>query len=230
MSANSPENEKDSAPLADTLIYVIGPHRLQNELMASFIEREVGTRCLTEECPPPIPPMDDEGQAPPKLVLWDCLGKDCDTLLDELESDASEMLSRDLLALFNVGSGAGIEEKAVLLGVRGFFYEKDTQEQFVKGVRAVLDGALWLPKGIMTKNQPDSNQWDISSRKDSTVLTRREIEILSLVAVGAKNDQIADQLYISPNTVKTHIYNIYKKINVPNRLQAALWAVKHLQK
>ena len=49
-----------------------------------------------------------------------------------------------------------------------------------------------------------------------------------LVSAGAKNEQIAEELHISPNTVKTHIYNIFKKIGVPNRLQAALWAVKNL--
>jgi DNA-binding CsgD family transcriptional regulator len=49
-----------------------------------------------------------------------------------------------------------------------------------------------------------------------------------MISVGAKNEEIADKLFISPNTVKTHIYNIFKKIDVPNRLQAALWAAKHL--
>ena len=49
-----------------------------------------------------------------------------------------------------------------------------------------------------------------------------------MVAVGVKNEEIADRLCISPHTVKTHIYNIFKKIGVPNRLQAALWAAQNL--
>jgi DNA-binding CsgD family transcriptional regulator len=49
-----------------------------------------------------------------------------------------------------------------------------------------------------------------------------------MIAVGATNDEIADKLFISPHTVKTHLYRIFKKINVPNRVQAALWAAKNL--
>jgi DNA-binding CsgD family transcriptional regulator len=63
---------------------------------------------------------------------------------------------------------------------------------------------------------------------DVAGLTPREVEILAMVAVGAKNEEIAEKLYISPHTVKTHIYNIFKKIDVPNRLQAALWAASNL--
>jgi len=63
---------------------------------------------------------------------------------------------------------------------------------------------------------------------DTTGLTPREMEILAMVAAGAKNEAIADKLCISPHTVKTHVYNIFKKIDVPNRLQAALWAAKNL--
>jgi DNA-binding CsgD family transcriptional regulator len=49
-----------------------------------------------------------------------------------------------------------------------------------------------------------------------------------MVVSGATNEEIAARICISPHTVKTHIYNIFKKIKVPNRLQAALWAAKNL--
>ena len=59
-------------------------------------------------------------------------------------------------------------------------------------------------------------------------LTRRETEILALIAAGHTNEEMAEKLFISPHTVKTHVYNIFQKIAVPNRLQAALWAAKNL--
>ncbi len=59
-------------------------------------------------------------------------------------------------------------------------------------------------------------------------LTPREREILELIARGASNRQIADGLYISTHTVKTHLHNIFQKIDVTGRLQAALWAAKYL--
>jgi LuxR family transcriptional regulator of csgAB operon len=68
-----------------------------------------------------------------------------------------------------------------------------------------------------------------SINNNFTILSRRETEILGMVAVGAKNDEIANKLCISPHTVKTHLYNIYKKIHVGDRLQAVLWAAKHLK-
>ena len=62
----------------------------------------------------------------------------------------------------------------------------------------------------------------------NATLTRREAEILARVAIGWTNEEIAGRLNISRHTVKTHLYRVYKKINVDNRFQASLWAAKNL--
>jgi DNA-binding CsgD family transcriptional regulator len=59
-------------------------------------------------------------------------------------------------------------------------------------------------------------------------LTRQELKVIMLIASGFRNAEIGKKLFISENTVKTHINRLFKKINVKNRLQAALWAAKHL--
>jgi DNA-binding CsgD family transcriptional regulator len=72
----------------------------------------------------------------------------------------------------------------------------------------------------------DSEPAAVRSQRLST-LTAREKEILSLLSSGLINRQIASRLGISPHTVKSHIYNIYKKINVTNRQQASLWFIEN---
>ena len=81
---------------------------------------------------------------------------------------------------------------------------------------------------MMTKCIFEGTDKDKSSKSISEKLTQRQIQILALIAVGATNDDISDKLCISPHTVKNHLYRIFKKINVPNRVQAALWAAGNL--
>ena len=63
----------------------------------------------------------------------------------------------------------------------------------------------------------------------SPELTHREREILKKLMLGASNVEIANLLFISENTVKTHIYNLFRKISVKNRTQAVFWANQNLQ-
>jgi LuxR family transcriptional regulator of csgAB operon len=225
-SSEKVENELASA---EKIIYIIGPFRVQNELMCSFLEEQSGARCLTAENLRAIVGYEEKGEFLSRLILLDCLGKNPEDLLVELVSiSKKEIFSRDLIALFNLSPGLRIEEEAVMRGVRGFFYARDPLDRFQKGIRAIFKGELWLSRQIMTRFILENRSQRRLSTTKSANLTRRESEILHMIAEGTKNAEIATRLYISPHTVKTHLYNIYKKIKVSNRLEAAFWATDNL--
>jgi DNA-binding CsgD family transcriptional regulator len=222
------EKVNGMVPLTDKSIYIIGPMKLQNALMAFYLHQATGAKCLSVEYLSDIKFIDNENMGHQKLVLLDCLGKNPGSYLFEFEGNSHSLPSQDLVGLFNIRPGLGIEKKILARGIRGFFYEQDPLEKFPKGVRTMFNGEIWLSRKIMTDYILKGGDYDFSSKKNESILTPREKEIVSMIAAGAANSYIADKLCISCNTVKTHLYHIFKKINVPNRLQAALWAAKNL--
>ena len=73
-----------------------------------------------------------------------------------------------------------------------------------------------------------SNEKCYTDIRSQNNLTRREIQILNMITTGAKNIEIAENLCVSVHTIKTHIYHIYKKIDVNNRMEAVQWAYSNL--
>ncbi|MGC9401722.1 LuxR C-terminal-related transcriptional regulator [Vibrio genomosp. F10] len=111
----------------------------------------------------------------------------------------------------------------------GVFYVDDNIDNFVKGMTKILQNEMWLSRRFAQ----DYIQYFRGSRqytgtREFASLTKREKQIIQLLGHGASNMQIADKLFVSENTVKTHLHNIFKKINAKNRLQALLWANNHI--
>ncbi len=210
-------------------IYIVGPMKLQNSLMATFLEQATGIKCDAVEDASCIPDRENGGSNKKRLILWDCMGSDLEACLRALSRTGSTRLDEDLLSLFNVRRGEPREEESLTQGVRGFFYQGDSVDQFMKGIHAMLNGELWLSRKIMTRYILDNHRQSLPPNKDEVkILTPREKQILTMVAQGASNDTISDQLCISQHTVKTHLYRIFRKIHVSNRLQAALWGAKNM--
>lgn len=109
--------------------------------------------------------------------------------------------------------------------IRGLFYRDESLDIFLKGFKAILNGEIWVPREVLLRwvslQHPVKENLSLS-------LSDREVTVLKLLTDDFSNKDISEKLYISCNTVKTHLYNIYKKINVGNRTQAAKWARMHL--
>ncbi|MGI5902366.1 MAG: response regulator [Desulfitobacteriia bacterium] len=109
------------------------------------------------------------------------------------------------------------------LGVAGYLLKDVVPETLVESIRKVYAGEPILAPTVTEKllDQLSNNQ-----PKDHFGLSKRELEILSYVVKGASNKDIGTTLFISEKTVKNHLSNIFRKLEVEDRTQAALKAVK----
>lgn len=109
-------------------------------------------------------------------------------------------------------------------GAAGYVLKDDTPEMLIKAIRAVADGKEWVSPRVASilvksvRNAPD---------RPAARLTRREMDVLRLMAAGYKNDEIAEALVITVQTVKNHVRSILRKLGVDSRVEAVLYAISH---
>ena len=123
-------------------------------------------------------------------------------------------------------------------GIRGFFRFSLDQEQLIKCIRVVAQGELWLEaklitpvfdefiKEFMKRQNLLKSLTELKTEKLET-LSQREMEILELISHSMTNEEIAEKLFLSPKTVKTHLRNIFSKSGMRNRVEAALVYTRH---
>ena len=135
------------------------------------------------------------------------------TLLDQLDEQTP-------VALVNIAPEQAEQLVDKHPAIRGVFYSHATREHLLDGIQVLLEGGDWLPR-VLTERL--LSQWrrmrQLAGSKPS--LTLREREILSLAGKGLSNAEIAEQLCLSPHTIKSHIHNLLRKIGASNRAEAA---------
>ena len=217
----------DPSPTA--FINVVGRNMLQNELLLSFLKKEIGLKGASFPRLESITKIDAHEPAIPQLLILDCKHVDMKNLWTDIRSWNCSNSSPCYFVLCNAIADSVFEKKAMDSGIQGIFYNNDPLPLIAKGICAVLQGDLWYSRKAMTKCLMEAKSLaDSSTHPAASSLTFREKEILACIASGYTGKAIADEFCISAHTVKTHIYNLYRKINVNNRLQASLWATKYL--
>lgn len=116
--------------------------------------------------------------------------------------------------------------KAVDIGANGYILKDSGSEELKKAINAIVNNDSYIQANLIPALNSRLINRDIDQEKLET-LTKRELEILTQVAGGMFNKEIAINLNISERTVKNHISNIFKKIDVSDRTQAAVFAIRN---
>ena len=116
--------------------------------------------------------------------------------------------------------------KAVDIGVDGYIMKDAEFAELKNAINCIMQGETYIQPSLVPALNNRLVSRDIDKEKINS-LTKRELEVLIEVANGMFNKEIATSLNISERTVKNHISNIFKKIDVSDRTQAAVFAIKN---
>jgi DNA-binding NarL/FixJ family response regulator len=123
------------------------------------------------------------------------------------------------VAVFSWECRDGFVERAMLGGADGYLSKELPAMELVTALEKVQAGERIVALDMVPRREP--------ARPPALGLTPRETHVVALIAAGAPNKQIARQLGLSMNTVKSHIRTAYRSMGVTSRTQAVLWAVDH---
>jgi DNA-binding NarL/FixJ family response regulator len=189
---------------------------IQTRLLALFIEQQVNLSCNVIRNVGAI-------SEHTKLVLVDCceseLG-DLNNLVRSLNGSAQHLP----VSLINVDPKSDQENLLDWPCVSGLFYNDTDEEQLKRGLTCLLGGDYWVPRRLLHHFFDKNRQAPSALPRPKITLTNREKEILEKLKDGAGNAEIAYALEVSERTVKSHLYNAFKKIGARNRREARTWA------
>ena len=150
------------------------------------------------------------------------------TWAEDIPIEIKNLTNYTRVIFFNAVDNLYDEKQLLIASFAGIFYQGERIDIILRGITKLQKNERWfkrktmnnainelLIKGNKTNHLSADKQISISLPS----LTRRENTIIDLVSRGAKNQEIADQLHISPNTVKTHLYSIFRKTSSRNRIE-----------
>src|SRR5262249_11893460 len=150
----------------------------------------------------------------------------CDVLLLDLQmernalADIASFARRAQVIVVTASQDPAEALAAVRAGARAVVFKRFAVETLVEALRAVREGHVWLPPALQTELAARLTE------PDTKTLTSREREIVRLVALGFQNSEIARRLEIGDATVKTHLNNVFHKLEVRDRVALTLYAIR----
>lgn len=169
--------------------------------------------------------MDLAKRLRPNIVLMDIGLPDMDGI--DAGREIMKLLPEARLVAITGLESADVVQETMLHGFHGYLHKHAPSSELIKSILLVASGQAVIPQDAAHRLATRATGEVKSAPFAASRLTRRELDVLALLVEGADSAYIAQRLFLSPNTVRTHVQNILTKLQVHSRLEAATYAVRH---
>ena len=204
-------------------VMIADDHSMIREGLKQLLELEGDFKVIAEACDG-VECLNKLETVTPDVLLLDINMPDMNGL--EVLQKMKEKRMKIKVLVLTIHSEVEYLLKAVDIGVNGYLLKDSESAELKKAILAVVNGDNYIQPSLI----PVLNSKMIDRDKDVMKiesLTRRELEVLKNLSIGMYNKEIAEKLDISERTVKNHISNIFKKIEVTDRTKAAVFAIRN---
>lgn len=204
-------------------VMVVDDHTVVRKGLCSLLTAKYGLEVVGEAADG-IEAVDQARDLRPDVILMDLI-MPRKTGLEAIIEIKKENPRARILVLTSFSEDAQIAA-AIKAGAMGYVLKDASPDELIHTIRGVHMGKLSIPAEMMqivlaeSTDKADKGSLDVE-------LTAREIDVLRHLAAGQSNQEIADALGVSTTTVRTHVSNILRKLELENRTQAALYAIEH---
>ena len=218
----------DDGPRPVTLL-ICDDHRVLTDALAIVVGLDAGLELVAPPVQDPQSAIDLCAEFLPDVVLMDVDLKSAMSGIDATRA-IKENSPATKVIIMTAHDDDRLLVDAVEAGASGFLSKDDAAEAVLAAVKSAAEGEVLIDPGTLARLLPQVAR-EREQQRDALALlgdlTDREREILALLAQGMRNEDIATQLYISPQTVQTHVRNILGKLRVHSKLEAVAFAVRH---
>ncbi len=214
---------------APVTLLICDDHKILTDALAMVVERDPGFRMIA----PPVHAAEASielcREHQPDVVLMDIVFKGG---MDGIEATRriKEVSPATKVVIMTAHDDEHLLVEAVEAGASGFLGKDEAADEVLAAAKAAAEGEVLIDPVTLTRLLHQVAK-EREARRDALALfeelTDREREILQLLAEGMRNDGIAQKLFISPQTVQTHVRNLLAKLGVHSKLEAVAFAVKH---
>ncbi len=210
-------------------LLICDDHKILTDALAMVVERDGGLRMIASPVHIPEEAIELCRTQRPDVVLMDIVFKGHMTGIQATRK-IKEVSPATKVVIMTAHDDDRLLVEAVEAGASGFLGKEEAADEVLSAAKAAADGEVLIDPATLTRLLHQVSK-EREARRDAQALlndlTDREREILQLLAEGMRNEEIAQKLFISPQTVQTHVRNLLAKLGVHSKLEAVAFAVKN---